>query len=318
NRGTGPARNDYIPGNDDPVGVLRGWDFGIPMGLITQDHGFVKIDNPEYDSDLAMQGLTPQRLSVHVNPTRILEAMRGIYDVSVFRPQVSSFKMPSGQDAIRNRMDNLVIYFLDDAEGSTRADLVSVLDLFAGEGYLVPEHPPMLAPTGIPGVGSAEGWYSFGDQRSRAIAEAYVGWNKQGGVDAFLTRSLKVLEDKGYDTGDLSKEADEKRKCYISTACSHALGLPDDCLELQALRWLRDAHVRRLPAGRQELEAYYDLAPSVVRAVAVRPDRGEVYARIYRRLVAPVVTRVLAGDLAGGFRLYKRRVLGLAESPSTW
>jgi len=316
-QGPGPAQTTRIDRNDDPVGVLTGRGFGIPNQWIEQSGGFVKITNPDYNADLQMQGYTRQRMSLHVRADRILDAMLACYDQFRSMPQVSEFKMPSSQRGISNRMDNLVVYFLDNANGDTRQELIAFASILDNQNnnMLAAEHPPMLAPTEVEGVGTAEGWFSVGDSRSQAIAEAYLRWNKQGGVDKFLQTTLKVLQGKGYNPADLSQEPGSSQRCFISTACTQALHLPDNCLELQALRWLRDGYVRRLPTGRRELEEYYDLAPAVVRALSRRPDRDQVYRRVYRRLVVPVVSRVLHGDLADGFRLYKRRVLDLAGDP---
>jgi hypothetical protein len=318
NQGRGPEDPTTFDHNTDPTGVLTGPGFGIPAAWIEQRGGFVRITNPDYNMDLQEEGYTRQRMSLHVSPDRILLAMLACYDQFRSMPQVSEFKMPSSQRGISNRMDNLVVYFLDNANGDVRNELLGFAAILGNQenNLLVAEHPAMLAPTDIPGVGTAEGWGSVGDARSNAIAEAYLAWNQQGGVDGFLQATLRVLRGKGYDPNDLSREPGQGGNCFLSTACTQALRLPDDCRELQALRWLRDGYVRRLPTGRRELEAYYDLAPAVVRALDERPDRSEVYRRIYRRLVAPVVSRVLLGDLAGGFQLYRGRVLDLAASPA--
>lgn len=306
--------------SDDPYGTLTGVNFGIPGRFITAGGGFIKISNPDYNTDLVFQGgYSQQRMSLHVAPEHIADAMLACYDQFRSMPQVSDFKMPSARNATLHRLDNLVIYYLDDPSGTVREEILDFVTLLGRQGWLLDEHPAMLAPTGLPGVGTGESWSSFGDRRCELIAEAYVSWNKQGGVEGFLTAALKRLEKEGYSRADLSRDATQSggsNKCFLTTACSGALGLPDDCLELSALRWLRDGYVLKLPGGRRELEVYYDLAPAIVRALDARPDRIEVYRRIYEGLVAPVVARILEDDLAGAFRLYKRRVLAMAGSSS--
>ena len=303
--------------SDDPVGTLTGPRFGIPYQHFREEGGFIKIVNPDYDTGLIFQGgYSHQRMSLHVAPEHIADAMLACYDQFRSMPQVSNFKMPSQSSATLNRLDNLVIYYLDDGSGKVRRQILEFVELLDKQHWLLDEHPAMLAPTGLRGVGTGEAWFSFGERRCRLIAEAYVSWNKQGGVKGFLEATLGRLEKEGFNLEDLSREAGEpKGKCFLTTACSEALGLPDDCLELSALRWLRDGYVLKLPTGRRELEIYYDLAPAIVRALDARPDRIEVYRRIYEGLVAPVVARILEDDLAGAFRLYKRRVLAMAGAP---
>jgi hypothetical protein len=211
NQGPGPEETTRIERNDDPVGVLTGRGFGIPNQSIEQSGGFVKISNPDYNQDLQMQGFTRQRMSLHVRPDRILDAMLACYDQFRSMPAVSDFKMPSSQRGINNRMDNVVVYFLDNANGDTRDALIAFAAILNNQNnnMLEAEHPPMLAPTGVAGVGTGEGWFSFGDMRSRAIAEAYLKWNKTGGVNGFLETTLGTLKGKGYDLADLSKEPGE-------------------------------------------------------------------------------------------------------------
>ena len=54
--------------------------------------------------------------------------------------------------------------------------------------------------------------------------------------------------------------------CYITTAACTALGLPDECEELQTLRWFRD-NVLTDEAGLALVGRYYEQAPAIVRAI---------------------------------------------------
>src|SRR5262249_51645401 len=55
-----------------------------------------------------------------------------------------------------------------------------------------------------------------------------------------------------------------KKACYISTAAVHALGLPDDGPELNALRRFRDHVLLPTEPGRRAVAEYYEIAPRVV------------------------------------------------------
>lgn len=106
--------------------------------------------------------------------------------------------------------------------------------------------------------------------------------------------------------------------CLVTTACVGALGLPDDCPELRALRLLRDRYVRLLPNGGAEIQNYYRLAPSLIRAVNGRPDAGRAWRLVYDEVVKPCADLVWAGRFAEAFELYKCRVSLLARSSRGW
>lgn len=84
--------------------------------------------------------------------------------------------------------------------------------------------------------------------------------------------------------------------CYITTATCGSLGLPDDCDELQTLRFFRDEILLRSPAGRRDVERYYRVAPGVVDSIDRRTDAAAVYRDIHARHIAPAVAAVKAGD----------------------
>ena len=110
------------------------------------------------------------------------------------------------------------------------------------------------------------------------LMEAHIGAAKTVGVNLFT-----VAQD-GQATAVV-----EKSKCYVTTATCAALGLPDDCEELQTLRWYRDEVLLRDPAHLKDVEAYYTSAPAVVAAIDALPEAQEIYAGIYRDGVAPAL-----------------------------
>ncbi len=60
--------------------------------------------------------------------------------------------------------------------------------------------------------------------------------------------------------------------CYLTTACTTARGLPDNCLELTTLRGFRDKFMMKTPSGRKDLKEYYRTAPEIVSAVNSLPS----------------------------------------------
>jgi len=64
--------------------------------------------------------------------------------------------------------------------------------------------------------------------------------------------------------------------CFLTTACVHYAGLPDDCKELTGMRNFRDGYLLSLPNGQAMFDEYYRLAPAIVEAIE-RSDKREHY-----------------------------------------
>ncbi len=102
--------------------------------------------------------------------------------------------------------------------------------------------------------------------------------------------------------------------CFLSTACTTAMGLPDDCAELCILRRFRDNHIATMPNGLIEIRAYYDLAPQIVAAIDRRADRTDIYRNIYDLVVKPCVRLIEQGVLDDAFNVYKSQTLRLTAT----
>lgn len=99
--------------------------------------------------------------------------------------------------------------------------------------------------------------------------------------------------------------------CYLTSACTAARGLPDDCHELQTLRRFRNEWLKHQPDGILLIARYYEIAPRIVAAIDAREDRLEVYEGIYQELVLPCVKMIAENDLQGTLELYQGYALRL-------
>jgi len=91
--------------------------------------------------------------------------------------------------------------------------------------------------------------------------------------------------------------------CFITTACTGAMGLPDDCAELVTLRKFRDEYVRHLPNGGKIIGEYYRIAPAIVRKINERPDHQEIFAALFGR-IEKAVHLIRASQYADAFAHY--------------
>ncbi|WP_426164127.1 CFI-box-CTERM domain-containing protein [Sandarakinorhabdus sp. DWP1-3-1] len=101
-------------------------------------------------------------------------------------------------------------------------------------------------------------------------------------------------------------------KCYITTATCAAMGLADDCAELQALRRYRDEVMLATPSGAAAVAAYYAEAPAIVAAIDRLPDAAEHYRRLYDDFIAPAAAAAMAGDNDRAEALYRAGVRAAA------
>jgi hypothetical protein len=99
--------------------------------------------------------------------------------------------------------------------------------------------------------------------------------------------------------------------CYITTATCQALGRPDDCDELETLRWFRDHVLLRSASGRRDVGAYYRDAPRLVAAIEARSDAAAIYARMLRAGIEPAVAAVKSGDYERAYLIFRREVEAL-------
>ena len=87
----------------------------------------------------------------------------------------------------------------------------------------------------------------------------------------------------------------KKKLCFLATAACDTLWLPDNCEQLETLRWFRDKYVLTSSEGRQRVEEYYNIAPEVVEIIKQRSDAKEIFSEIYGRWVRPAVNAIQLG-----------------------
>lgn len=169
----------------------------------------------------------------------------------------------------------------------------------------------------------------MGDKRLDRAYRDGVRDGKEGGVlDDICQNFGKILSrtkedevyDKGYDygaehrhegssrdSGSSDSDSDSDSGCYIATACVDAVGLPDNCFELNVLRNFRDKVLLRTPRGRRAVEEYYRVAPEIVMAVEEREgnDAESVWASVYSD-IRKAVSLLLSGDFEGAFQHYQQ------------
>jgi hypothetical protein len=104
--------------------------------------------------------------------------------------------------------------------------------------------------------------------------------------------------------------------CLVSTACTRARGLPDDCEELLTLRRFRDEYVLSLPIGPAIVEHYYSVAPALVRRIDAHEESQAIYTAAYRDMVVGCCLLINRGSRTRALATYMqefcrlRRIVG--------
>lgn len=93
--------------------------------------------------------------------------------------------------------------------------------------------------------------------------------------------------------------------CFITTACTKAMGLSDNCLELNILRTFRDRYIKTLPNGDEIIYEYYEVAPQIVSKINKADNQQQVYVNLYERLVS-TIKLIRQGKDDEAFRNYLR------------
>jgi len=100
--------------------------------------------------------------------------------------------------------------------------------------------------------------------------------------------------------------------CFITTACTRARDLPDDCEELETLRAFRDDYIIPMEMGPELIQVYYRHSPKIVAAIEARQDAAEVYARLYA-VIQQCVRQIQRGDHNAAFQTYVNMVIQLRD-----
>ena len=100
--------------------------------------------------------------------------------------------------------------------------------------------------------------------------------------------------------------------CFLTSACVGYMGKADDCKELTALRNFRDTYMKSTPEGRELVEEYYRIAPTIVENIDASPDRAKIYDGIYKT-VEKCVALIENKEYEQTMTEYKNMVLRLQK-----
>ena len=124
----------------------------------------------------------------------------------------------------------------------------------------------------------------------------------------------------GYDTAYSKcpnfapKSSSSDSGCFLTSACTEALGLDDDCMELSTLRSFRDNWLANQPDGKEEIEKYYQIAPPIVQNIRMHSNCTQIFRSIYDELVVPCVHLIEDGRYEDAHILYRKKTVELMNA----
>jgi hypothetical protein len=98
--------------------------------------------------------------------------------------------------------------------------------------------------------------------------------------------------------------------CFLTTATVQALGLPDDCEELQLARKLRDGMLSD-NKDKKVVELYYKVAPTIT-------ERKTSWVDFYQNAIEPITGLVKLGRHADAIKVYKYETVKLINEYITY
>lgn len=140
----------------------------------------------------------------------------------------------------------------------------------------------------------------------------YYWWNNHYACRKSEKDVNSDLYDKFCSTYDYSDcpiyKGGDSSGCFLTSACTEARGLPDDCRELTVLRAFRDGYMCKLAGREAEIQEYYRIAPVIVEKIRDKENSEEIFDLIYTELVLPCVELIDAGKNENAHKLYREYV----------
>ena len=120
-------------------------------------------------------------------------------------------------------------------------------------------------------------------------------------------------ENEAYSEGWNHTDEQKKGMCFLSTACTVTMRLPDDCEELEVLRQFRDTWLCRTALGREAIDEYYAIAPRIVKAINQSPSPTAEWGRVFRT-IKKTVGFIEENEPERAFGVYRGMVRRLARA----
>lgn len=97
-------------------------------------------------------------------------------------------------------------------------------------------------------------------------------------------------------------------KCFITTAAVEIMGMGDNDNVLETLRAFRDGYMQEKEETQALVDEYYEIAPSIVKAIDETQNPIEVYSNIFTKYIVPSKQYIDEGENEKALATYKEMV----------
>ena len=152
-----------------------------------------------------------------------------------------------------------------------------------------------------------------GGEKDRFKVSIYEGDYRDKNKHSATHINVNTKTGKGSIGEHGENHADTKKtdtQCYLTTACIKHFSeeFDDKCYELTTLRWFRDTFV-----SQEDIDHYYEIAPSIVEAINKIPGCEKIYNYIYENVINECVKAIEKGDYEFAYNRYKNSILIFEE-----
>lgn len=95
---------------------------------------------------------------------------------------------------------------------------------------------------------------------------------------------------------DSISEGFKRKLCYVTTAVCQSLNLGEDCESLRLIKEFRDGYLASTEEGKNMIDAYYDIAPTLVKRIEKDASAEEKYVWLWNQYIKPCVDFIKAGE----------------------
>ncbi len=123
---------------------------------------------------------------------------------------------------------------------------------------------------------------SFGEAEMKPLTDAICAkW-----AEEFQNSKIKATSRDHIQSGFKTK------LCYITTAVCENLHKGTDCYELQLLKGYRDNYLMHEEGGKELVDTYYDIAPTIVKRIEKSEGRDAAYRMLWETYIRPCVSLI--------------------------
>lgn len=141
---------------------------------------------------------------------------------------------------------------------------------------------------------------------------AYMDLDDRSGYKCYCSYYRQYYDPDSSSCNNYSQRGGGGGMCFLTTACCRYKGLPDDCEELETMRYLRDHYIMRQDYGDKIIKMYYRDAPAIIHAIDDSDDSDAVYEDIYEK-VQSIVNLVKAEQFEKATTAYLVMVYELTD-----